>query len=78
MLGEHDQRIEEGTENEIAVKRYIRHSSYNKPYPINNDIALLQLATPAKMTSHINTVCLPSQDYDVPSVTSKCYITGES
>lgn len=77
VLGEYDRRTTETSENEIAVKRYIRHSRFNKPYPINNDIALLELVAPTKITSLINTVCLPSQDYALPPITSKCYITGE-
>ncbi|CAB4010162.1 chymotrypsinogen B-like, partial [Paramuricea clavata] len=75
VLGEHDRRTTEGSENEITVKRYIKHPQYNRPYPINNDIALLQLRSPAKLGSRINTVCLPPQDYNVP-ITSTCYITG--
>lgn len=76
VLGEHDRSVKESSEIEIAVKRAIRHPDFNKPYPINNDIALLQLATPVELGSRINTACLPPQDYDVPPITSKCYITG--
>ena len=77
VLGGHNQKIVEAGEKEITVKRYIKHPNYNKPYPINNDIALLQLSEPAKLGSRINTVCLPPQDYNVPPATSQCYITGE-
>ncbi|XP_028402730.1 chymotrypsin-like protease CTRL-1 isoform X2 [Dendronephthya gigantea] len=76
ILGEHDRGHGEGTEQTIMVKRYVRHPSYNKPYPINNDIALLQLDTPARITSRVNTVCLPPQNYKVPPIISTCYITG--
>ena len=77
VLGDHNRRLVEGTEKEIAVKQYIQHPEFNSPYPINNDIALLQLGVEAKLTSRINTVCLPPQGYAVPPITSKCYITGE-
>ena len=77
VLGDHDRRNVERSEKEIVVERYIIYPKYNKPYPINNDIALLQLHSPAKLGARISTVCLPPQDYNVPPVTSTCYITGE-
>ena len=77
VLGSHDRRTVEAGEEEITVKQYIKHPVYNKPYPINNDIALLQLSVPAELGPRINTVCLPPQDYNVPLVTSQCYITGK-
>ena len=74
-MGDHNRNTNEGTEQTLAVKKVISHSQYNKPVQINNDIALIQLTTPATLNSRVKTVCLPSQDYDVPT-SSKCFITG--
>ena len=76
-LGDHNRNANEGTEQNIPAKRVIYHSSYNKPTPINNDIALIQLARPATLNSRVGTVCLPAHGYDVPT-NSECYITGKS
>ena len=75
-LGDHNRNIDEGTEQTIPAKLVIKHPDYNKPTPINNDIALIQLARPATLNSRVQTVCLPSHDYHVPT-SSRCFITGE-
>ncbi|XP_073238534.1 chymotrypsinogen B-like isoform X2 [Porites lutea] len=74
-LGDHDRYSNEGTEEDIPGKRVIRHPGYNNPSPINNDIALIQLARPAKLSARVGTVCLPAHQENVPS-SAKCYITG--
>ena len=76
-LGEHNRNVNEGTEQTIPARRIFRHPDYNTPSPINNDIALIHLARPATLNSRVQTVCLPSHDYQVPT-SSRCYITGES
>uniref|UniRef100_A0A7M5X943 Uncharacterized protein n=1 Tax=Clytia hemisphaerica TaxID=252671 RepID=A0A7M5X943_9CNID len=70
-LGDHDRRRNEG-EQFIQVSKIITHQGYGR---LNNDIALLQLATPAKFGRNVQPVCLPNQG-DAPQVGSKCYITG--
>uniref|UniRef100_A0A7M5X9U8 Uncharacterized protein n=2 Tax=Clytia hemisphaerica TaxID=252671 RepID=A0A7M5X9U8_9CNID len=70
-LGDHDRRRNEG-EQFIQVSKIITHQGYGS---LNNDIALLQLATPAKFSKNVQPVCLPSQG-QYPKVGSKCYITG--
>ena len=73
-LGDHNRNVNEGTEQEIKAIKVISHPSYNNPR-LSSDIALIQLERPATLNSRVNTVCLPPQDYVVPSG-SNCYISG--
>ncbi len=76
VVGDHNRNTNEGTEEVVGAKQIISHPQYNKPSPINNDIALIQLVKSVKLSQRVNTVCLPSHDSDVPTG-SKCYITGK-
>ena len=76
VVGEHDRNVLEKTEQYIKVKKLVVHPQYGKPVRANNDIALIQLARPATLNSRVQTVCLPSHDYDVPT-SSRCFITGK-
>ena len=75
VVGDHNRNTNEGTEQEVLTKRIISHAQYNKPGRLNNDIALIQLASSVKLSQRVNPICLPSNDSDVPTG-SKCYITG--
>jgi hypothetical protein len=59
ILGDHRRSLAEGTEQTLAVSSVVVHPSYN-PSTYNNDIALLQLATPATLTSRVAIVELGS------------------
>lgn len=54
-LGEHNRSKVEGTEQKIGVSRVIPHPTYKAPWN-DNDIALLQLATPAVLGPAVATV----------------------
>lgn len=75
VVGDHNQNANEGTEETVGAKRIISYPEYNRPGRLNNDIALVELAAPVKLSARVNPVCLPSSDSDVPTG-SKCYITG--
>ena len=77
VVGDHNRNTNEGTEEEVGAKRVIAHPQYNSPGRLNNDIALIQLASPVKLSQRVNPICLPSHDSDV-ATGSKCYITGET
>ena len=74
-VGEHNRNVDEGTEDDIPVKRVISHNDYGKPV-LNNDIALIQLSRPAILNNRVRTVCLPARNEAVPT-SSRCYITGK-
>lgn len=77
-LGEYDRWVNEAKEQDIPVKRAIRHPLYFMPYPLNNDIALLELERPASFTDRVGTACLPNLNYEVADndPETRCYITG--
>jgi len=72
-VGEHNTRTTEGSEKEYRVKRVFQHPEYQRPTPINNDIAVFELEKPIQFNKYVSSVCLP--DKDVP-VGTDCYITG--
>ncbi|KAJ7373181.1 hypothetical protein OS493_014329 [Desmophyllum pertusum] len=47
------------------ASKVIKHSQYNHPSLINNDIALIKLERPVLLNSHVNTICLPQRGVDV-------------
>lgn len=71
--------INETHEQDILIKRVIRHPLYFSPYPLNNDIALLELEKPAKLNKRVGVACLPEVNYEVPigDPNTRCYITGK-
>jgi len=73
VVGEHDRYNREGSEAEYQVEKVIMHQSYQRPSPLNNDIAVFKLAKPIQFNRYVSPVCLPDQD--VP-VGTECYITG--
>ena len=77
VVGDHNRNANEGTEESVGAKRVISHPQYNRPGRLNNDIALIELAAPVKLSARVNPVCLPSSNSNVPTG-SKCYITGKS
>ena len=77
VVGDHNRNVNEGTEESVGAAQIISHPQYNRPGRLNNDIALIELAAPVKLSSRVNPVCLPSSDSNVPTG-SKCYITGKS
>jgi len=75
VLGEHDRTTIDGHENRHDLQRIIVHYSYGAPVQHDNDIALLKLKRPARMSKFISPVCLPSHNDDV-AVDEECYISG--
>ncbi|KAL7850958.1 hypothetical protein AOLI_G00213140 [Acnodon oligacanthus] len=59
-LGDYFQFMKEKNEVTIPVSKVISHPKYN-PVTVDNDIALLRLATPVKFTNYILPACLPSR-----------------
>ena len=74
-LGDLNRKKKDGTEQKFSVKRVVVHPDYNSPFPVNNDIALIELTRPVIKTLFVNTVCLPRES-EVVSPGTKCYISG--
>ena len=73
-LGAHERLGTTEVQQKIKVKQLFAHEGFSMQH-LKNDIALLQLATPAKLSDKVNTVCLPAQGSRIPDG-HKCYITG--
>lgn len=75
-MGAHYKRGSVGTEQNIKVSRIIMHPSYNKPKKYAYDIAMIKLATPAKINKAVGVACLPSDKVAGFTPGKKCWITG--
>jgi len=64
-LGDNDQYMPEEGEQAIEVEKYIIHPEFvdgiGNDYWMLNDIALIKLKTPAKLSPTVQTVCLPTK-----------------
>ncbi|KAI1292237.1 Coagulation factor X [Halotydeus destructor] len=67
--GEHDVKEEDGDEQTVRVDRAYTHPDYDIE-TVRNDIALLKLKKPMKMTRVVSSVCLPatSDELEVESL----------
>ena len=67
-----------GTEQDIHVSKIIMHENYETPLSESNDIALINLASPADLGEGVGLVCLPYTSYHLPFDNSNktCWITG--
>ncbi|KAJ7319774.1 hypothetical protein JRQ81_019285 [Phrynocephalus forsythii] len=61
-LGEHRIDLEEGSEQERRVAEIIIHEKYS-PTSVDNDIALMRLASPVNFTDYVVPICLASQRF---------------
>ncbi|XP_074520253.1 coagulation factor VII-like [Halichoeres trimaculatus] len=60
VAGEHNTKVEEGTEQTIQVSEIIMHENYTKANA-DNDIALLRLASPIVYNTYAVPVCMPTR-----------------
>ncbi|XP_065657645.1 trypsin-3 isoform X2 [Hydra vulgaris] len=70
--GEHTLSVNEGTEEDIPALKIIKHRGYN-PQTLDNDIALIKLSRPCRLSSYVSTACLPTIEA-APGTT--CFISG--
>ncbi|KAM6176957.1 chymotrypsinogen B-like [Erethizon dorsatum] len=74
VLGEYDLDSDEEDVQVLAIEQVFTHPNYSSD-TIDNDIALIKLATPAQFTDTVSPVCLPWAIDDFPSGTL-CVTTG--
>ena len=67
-----------GTEQDITVAKIIVHENYNLPLSRSNNIALINLASPADLEKGVGLVCLPDTSHQLPfdSPSKTCWTTG--
>jgi len=73
-LGEHDHRVSDGAEQVRKIERIVVHPKYSNTQ-LTNDIALIKLKDPAKLSTRVQTICLPPRGTS-PSIGSRCYLSG--
>ncbi|XP_048587764.1 chymotrypsinogen B isoform X2 [Nematostella vectensis] len=59
---------------QLKIAKIIPHKGYSRSH-LRHDIALIKLASPAKLSPTVNTVCLPKQG-SLAKPGGNCYITG--
>ena len=64
-----------GTEQEVKVEKIIMHERYNAALK-QEDIAIAKLSEPARISDHIETICLPKATEE-RELGSKCMISGK-
>jgi len=74
VLGEYNRDSKEGTEQEVKVAKITVHENYER-VSNQDDIAIVQLAERARISDHIETICLPEQG-EVRQAGSKCMLSG--
>ncbi|XP_028972939.1 uncharacterized protein prss56 [Esox lucius] len=73
VVGEFDITRTDPDEQEVKVNRIIPHPKFN-PKTFNNDIALVELTSPAVLSDRVTPVCLPSGLE--PATGSPCLVAG--
>merc|ERR1719431_2106210 len=64
VAGEHNIRIDEGTEQTVNVARLTVHEDYQHGHAMENDIAIWELAEPLEMNEFVQPVTLPESMQD--------------
>ena len=67
-----------GTEQDIDVAKIIMHENYGTPLYDSNDIALLNLESPAELGKGVGLVCFPDTGHQLAfdDLNKTCWITG--
>ena len=67
-----------GTEQDIGVAKIIVHENYSTPLSGSNDIALLNLASPANLGKGVGLICLPDTGHHLAfdDANKTCWQTG--
>ncbi|XP_066493290.1 chymotrypsinogen 2-like [Tiliqua scincoides] len=74
VLGEFDQATPSENVQVLNIAKVFKNPQYNM-FTVKNDITLLKLATPAKLTARVSPVCLPEATDDFPGGLT-CVTTG--
>lgn len=66
----------DGTEQQVEVRRIIRHDNYNNPHMFEHDIALVKLKTPIDFSGPFaGPACIPDTKKDYRGTTN-CILSG--
>ncbi|XP_063793490.1 coagulation factor IX [Pseudophryne corroboree] len=79
VAGEHNTKIQEGTEQYLKVAKVIIHPSYNfSKSSYDNDIALVELEKPMILNDYARPICIGSRDFTdkLLKIKSHSWVTG--
>ncbi|XP_022235836.1 tryptase delta-like, partial [Limulus polyphemus] len=71
LVGEHHQTIQEGTEKTYNVSLVL---TYNRFQNYDEDIAMMRLSEPVKLTEFVQPICLPKENEEFQG--AECTATG--
>ncbi|XP_044539606.1 chymotrypsinogen B-like [Gracilinanus agilis] len=74
VAGEFDLQTDDGNTQVLQIAEVFKNKKFNM-ITVSNDIALLKLASPARLLETVSPVCLPSASDDFPAGTT-CVTTG--
>ncbi|MEQ2207513.1 hypothetical protein XENOCAPTIV_013715 [Xenoophorus captivus] len=75
LVGEFDLRADDEDEQAFTVKSVSVHEKYNQAFPMNYDIALVELDHHIRMGARVRPICLPLPDLQIPPWTN-CVVAG--
>lgn len=66
VVGEHDMRKDEGTEQKVTVKEFTKHPNYTHwNRPMNNDIALIELTEAVQLRNGVSVAEIPTTIFNI-------------
>ncbi|XP_068267467.1 chymotrypsinogen 2-like isoform X2 [Nyctibius grandis] len=74
VVGAYDQNLLSPGEQKLTIEKVFKNPKFNM-LTIRNDITLLKLATPARLSARVSPVCLPEATDDFPGGMT-CVTTG--
>jgi len=75
-IGEWHKNDYDGTEKDFVVSNIIVHSMFNKPHPVEHDVALIKLATDVDFSGpYAGPACMPNAGDDYHG-TEGCWLSG--
>ena len=72
VVGDHDTLVSDG-EQKVTPKEWIIHPSYSGA-SLNNDFAIIKLASPVSFSDQVSPICLPSASTNYDNVVAT--VTG--
>ena len=76
VAGAQNKDKRESSQQRIQAIRIIKHPQYKKGGDLNNDVALIELASPLRLNDRVVKACMPSEGV-YPTAGKNCYLAGK-
>ncbi|KAK7112537.1 tryptase-like isoform X2 [Littorina saxatilis] len=77
VLGEHDRKVDEDTEQRMTIKRIVQHPGYTLSPKFSKDIALLKLSQPANLTRYVHPIAI-NKKVELPAHAHQCRMEADA